>query len=61
MWPQQVACDKLKSQLVNSLLERADVTKTNDVIKELSIPRFSRGHKDLQEINKSISETLNLF
>ena len=51
----------MRSEIVNNVLEIADLDKTIDETKELKAPRIAKDKEDVQKVKKLIKDTLNPF
>ena len=51
----------MRSEIVNNVLEIADLDKPIDGTKELKAPRIAKDKEDVQKVKKSIKDALNPF
>ena len=51
----------MSSEIVNNVLEIADLDKPIDGTKELRAPRIAKDKEDVQKVKKMIKDTLNPF
>ena len=56
-----ITTNSMKSEIVNNILEIADLSKPIDGTKELRAPRIAKDKEDVQNFKKLIKDTLNPF
>ena len=56
-----ITTNSMRSEIVNNVLEVADLDKPIDGTKELRAPRIAKDKEDVQKVKKLIRDTLNPF
>ena len=56
-----ITTNSMRSEIVNNVLEIADLDKPIDGTKELRAPRIAKDKEDVQNFKKLIKDTLNPF
>ena len=56
-----ITTNSMKSEIVNNILEIADLGKPIDGTKELRAPRIAKDKEDVQKVEKLIKDILNPF